>query len=204
MVAPSLISKLRRIVHPPLMPPAEAERCSFCGISLNDDHRHLVDVTIKKFMCTCEMCRITLMESSRYKPLPNRIFALKDFILSDSLWHDFLIPVNMAFFVIRPEQEGAVAYYPAPTGATESKLKMDAWETLVLQNPILENLMPDYEALLINRLDDEAQYYIVPIDQCYKLIGKIRITWQGISGGADVNHVIRDFFHHLKKTTTHA
>jgi hypothetical protein len=58
----------------------------------------------------------------------------------------------------------------------------------------LNDLAPDLEALLINRLDEQGQYYIVPIDSCYKLIGMIRVAWKGIFGGKEVNDIIRKFF----------
>ena len=107
----------------------------------------------------------------------------------------------MAFFVVSAKRNGTVAYYPAPTGATESKLKMEAWNNLAELNPILNSLTPDLEALLINRLDDVGEYYIVPIDSCYKLIGMIRIAWKGIFGGREVNDTIRNFFTELKETS---
>ena len=196
MVSASLISKLRKIATPSLV--EDVELCNFCGRILSPDHRHLVDLSLMKFMCTCEMCMVTLAENSSYKPLPQRSIELINFNLTDALWSDFLIPVNMAFFVQSSARNGAIAYYPAPTGATESKLKIEAWNQLVLLNPILEDLSPDLEALLINRLDDQGQYYIVPIDSCYKLIGMIRVAWKGIFGGKEVNDTIRKFFIELK------
>jgi Family of unknown function (DUF5947) len=105
----------------------------------------------------------------------------------------------MAFFVVSSGRSGTVAYYPAPTGATESKLKMEPWNQLVQLNPLLNDLAPDLEALLVNRLDTEGQYYIVPIDSCYKLIGMIRIAWKGIFGGKEVNDIIAQFFNELKE-----
>ncbi|MEP6616312.1 MAG: DUF5947 family protein [Ginsengibacter sp.] len=197
MGSASLISKLRKIATP--SPEPEVEKCDFCGRILLPDHRHLVDLTAMKFKCTCEMCLVVLAESSSYKPLPQRSLQLEGFNMSEALWSDFLIPVNMAFFVLSSKHDGAVAYYPAPTGATESKLKMEAWNQLVELNPLLNDLTPDLEALLVNRLDDVGQYYIVPIDSCYKLVGMIRIAWKGIFGGKEVNDIIRQFFNELKE-----
>ena len=197
MVSSSLIGKLRKIAAP--VPEVDVERCNFCGTMLPSDHRHLVDLSGMKFICTCEMCMITNAENGKYKPLPQRYLQLEDFNMSDSLWSDFLIPVNMAFFVASTLRDGTVAYYPAPTGATESKLKMEPWNKLVQLNSLLNELMPDLEALLVNRLDDEGQYYIVPIDSCYKLIGMIRIAWKGIFGGKEVNDIINQFFSELKE-----
>jgi hypothetical protein len=197
MVSSSLVSKLRKLAIP--LPPEEVEKCAFCGRILSADHRHLVDLSAMKFICTCEMCLITNAESGNYKPLPQRYLNLDGFNMSDLLWSDFLIPVNMAFFIKSVVKNGTVAYYPAPTGATESKLKMDAWNNLVELNPLLDDLAPDLEALLVNRLGDEGQYYIVPVDSCYKLIGMIRIAWKGIFGGKEVNDIINQFFSELKE-----
>lgn len=198
MVPSTLITKLRKIAIP--LPAEKVEKCNFCGRILSPDHRHLVDLSVMKFMCTCEMCMITMAESGNYKPLPQRSLELQSFNMSDALWADFLIPVNMAFFIWSSRRCGAVAYYPAPTGATESKLKMDAWNQLVQLNPILNDLAPDLEALLINRLGEEDQYYLVPIDSCYKLIGMIRVAWKGIFGGKEVNDIINQFFSELKES----
>lgn len=197
MVSSSLISKLRQIARP--SQEEEVERCDFCRSILPADHRHLVDISTMKFMCTCEMCMILMAESGTYKPLPQRSLQLEGFRMSDELWSDFLIPVNMAFFVFHTKAKGTVAYYPAPAGATESKLKMEPWHQLVQLNPLLHNLMPDLEALLVNRLETPGQYYIVPIDTCYQLIGMIKTTWRGISGGREVNDVIKQFFSELKE-----
>jgi hypothetical protein len=197
MVSPSLISKLRKFAIP--LPEEEVERCHFCGTTLSPDHRHLVDTASMKFLCACEMCSIILAESGKYKPLPQRFLEVENFNTTDALWADFLIPVNMAFFVLSSSQHGAVAFYPAPTGATESKLKMEPWTRLVALNPVLNSLVPDLEALLVNRLGDTNHYFIVPIDSCYKLIGMIRISWKGIFGGPEVNDIINKFFLDLKQ-----
>lgn len=197
MASASLISKLRKIATP--LPEIEEEKCNFCGRILSPDHRHLVDLSAMKFMCTCEMCMITQAERGAYKPLPQRCLQLDGFNMSDQLWSDFLIPVNMAFFIVSTVRNGTVAYYPAPTGATESKLKMEPWNQLVELNPLLNTLTPDLEALLVNRLEDNGQYYIVPVDSCYKLIGMIRIAWKGIFGGKEVNDIINQFFSELKE-----
>jgi hypothetical protein len=202
MVPASLISKLRKIAVPP--PVEEQERCNFCNAVLPEDHRHLVDLSAMRFMCTCDLCMIVQAVRGSYTPIPQRYLHLANFKMSDELWSDFLIPVNMAFFVLKSNQDGAVAFYPAPTGATESKLKMEPWNELQDLNPQLNNLMPDLEALIVNRLDEVNQYHIIPIDSCYKLIGMIRSSWKGIFGGDEVNNIIRKFFVELKEKSIDA
>src|SRR3981081_695799 len=49
----------------------------------------------------------------------------------------------------------------------------------------------DVEALLVNRVGHVSgfaapEYYLLPIDECYKLVGLIRANWRGVSGGTEV------------------
>jgi hypothetical protein len=43
-----------------------------------------------------------------------------------------------------------------------------------------------------------AEYYIAPIDECYKLVGLIRTNWRGLSGGTEVWIEIGRFFAELR------
>jgi hypothetical protein len=53
--------------------------------------------------------------------------------------------------------------------------------------------------LLVNRLRGHADYYLVPIDDCYRLVGLIRVGWRGLGGGAEVWREIDDFFAQLRQ-----
>ncbi len=68
---------------------------------------------------------------------------------------------------------------------------------------------PDVEALLVNRIGhsrgfSQPEYYIVPIDECFKLVGLIRSRWQGLSGGTEVWREIAEFFDSLKARSPRA
>jgi hypothetical protein len=57
--------------------------------------------------------------------------------------------------------------------------------------------------LLVNRVGHpnvsaRAQYFIAPIDVCYKLVGLIRTNWRGLSGGSEVWTEIGQFFTNLR------
>ena len=52
---------------------------------------------------------------------------------------------------------GVVALYPSPAGATECELDLEAWDELVAANPVLDDLEPDVEALIVNRIADPPQ-----------------------------------------------
>ena len=53
---------------------------------------------------------------------------------------------------------------------------------------------PDVEALLINRVGPAREYFLAPIDECYRLVGLIRLHWRGLSGGTEVWKEIQGFF----------
>jgi hypothetical protein len=82
-------------------------------------------------------------------------------------------------------------------GATESLLGLEAWEALEGANPVLRTLEADVEALLVDRARGARRYWIVPIDECYALVGLIRTRWRGLTGGAEVWQELGTFFDRL-------
>lgn len=88
----------------------------------------------------------------------------------------------------------ATAFYPSPAGATESQLPLGAWANLIDANPALGSVAPDVEAVLVRGSAERQAWYIVPIDACYDLIGRIRTRWNGFSGGDAVRNEIDRFF----------
>jgi hypothetical protein len=92
-----------------------------------------------------------------------------------------------------------VALYPSPAGATESELHFETWSRLVAMNPVLRELEPDAEALIVNRTADPPMFAIAPIDRCYMLVGLIKASWEGISGGAGVEEAIAGYFEELRR-----
>ena len=114
-----------------------------------------------------------------------------------------MVPINMVFFFKNSVENRVIAMYPSPAGATESLLDFESWNEIVSHNPALNELEPDVEALLVNRLGysrgySEPEYYQLPIDECYKLVGLIRAHWNGLSGGPEVWQQIGEFFRSLK------
>ena len=193
----SAIRSLRRFVRPRA---ATAERCELCSAELSDDHEHLIEPKTRQLACACQPCAIlfTGRADTKYRRVPRRVRFLPDFRLTDSKWESLMIPIGMAFFFYSSTAGKMLALYPSPAGATESLLDLESWETVVEENPALRELEPDTEALLVNRVKGASDYYIVPIDECYKLVGLIRAHWRGLSGGAEVWEEIGRFFDGLK------
>jgi hypothetical protein len=128
---------------------------------------------------------------------------MPDFQMTDEQWDNLMIPVNMVYMFRSSQAQRVMAFYPSPAGAMESMLDLGGWKELAGGNPILNDLEPDVEALLINRVhsrDGEhyREHYIVPIDACYELVGLIRVHWKGLSGGEEVWKAIAEFFAGLR------
>jgi hypothetical protein len=187
------IAALRTFIRPR----EPEERCDSCGDGLSKDHAHTFDPASRVIRCACDSCEI--LYSRVYRPIPRRVRLLPNFVMSDAQWDDLMIPISLAFFSHCTPLKKVVTQYPGPAGAAESLLRLNAWEDICAANPDLQDLQPDVEALLVNRVGAARDYFIVPIDQCYKLVGLIRMHWRGLSGGAVVWGEIGRFFDELRR-----
>ncbi len=160
----------------------------------------MVDLESRRLLCACRGCAtlVARPDGARYRTVPRQAHRLRDFCLTDAEWDAFGIPIDMAFLFHSTPDGRPVALYPGPAGATESALSLDGWSRLMANNPALADLQPDVEALLVNRTNGCRDYYRMPIDRCYQLVGLIRTHWRGLSGGADVWDNIRDYFAQLQ------
>ncbi|MGI8847528.1 MAG: DUF5947 family protein [Candidatus Dormibacteria bacterium] len=182
---------------------APAVSCELCAapVAEHPHHEHLFDPAVRNLLCSCTPCALLFPADAdrKYLRVARRLFALSGFTMSDLQWESLAIPVGMAF-VHRTRDGGVGALYPSPAGPTESLLPLEGWAELVEANPILDRLEPEVEALLINRVGARRDYYIAPIDRCYELVGLIRVSWRGLSGGHEVWERIDEFFGTLAAT----
>jgi hypothetical protein len=197
------LAALRRLTRPR---PADAERCELCGLELAPRHDHLVEPPTRKLLCACPACALLFCSdgNTKYRRVPRDARFLGGFEISDGDWAGLMIPINMAFFFYSSPAQKMVAMYPSPAGPVESLLILDAWQDIARDHPALANLQPDVEALLLNRLGASRGYaahesYLAPIDQCYRLVGLLRMHWRGLSGGTEVWNEVRRFFADLRR-----
>jgi hypothetical protein len=181
---------------------AAQERCDLCGEPVPPAHRHLLTVATREIQCACRACALLFGSAAasegRYRLVPERRLHLADFAMSDAEWDDLRVPVGIAFFFHSTPEGRIVAYYPSPAGPVESLLRLDTWEALAARNPALRDLEPDVEALLVNRARGASEHYVVPIDDCYSLVGLVRRHWRGLGGGPAVWAEIGQFFERLQ------
>jgi hypothetical protein len=180
---------------------AALERCELCSEPIPPEHRHLLDLERRELMCACKACSLLFDRDAagggHFRLVGDRRLRLDDFELSDLAWEELRIPVDMAFFFHNSTEGRVMAFYPSPMGPTESLLGLEGWNALVEANPVLETLEPDVEALLVNRARGERRQWLVPIDECYALVGLIRTRWRGLTGGREVWEEVARFFDEL-------
>jgi hypothetical protein len=176
------------------------ERCDLCGAPIPPEHRHILDVGARELMCTCRPCAILFDRSAagaggrHYRLVPDRRLRIDDFAMDDVAWADLRLPVDLAFFFHSTQAERVLAFYPSPMGPTESLLELEAWRSLEDANPVLRTLEADVEALLVNRARGARRHHLVPICDCYELVGLIRTRWRGLTGGREVWDEIARFY----------
>ena len=181
---------------------AALELCEFCSEPIPTEHRHLLEVSKREVMCVCQACSILFDREAaslgKFRLIPDRRIYFSDFRMDDIQWESLRIPVGLAFFFYDTPAEKVLAYYPGPMGATESLLSLDTWDALVASNPILKEMEPDVEALLINRARGARDHFLVPVDECFRLVGVLRMNWRGFTGGKQVWEEIDRFFQGLR------
>ncbi len=185
-----------------LVPQADqAEHCGLCRQALAPQHDHLIDPRTRRLVCSCQACAILFNNpAAQYKRVPREVYFLTDCEISDADWDALMIPIGIAFFVKQSvfvkqsiDDRGSTriaAYYPSPAGPVESLLSVQN------AHPAVEQLEADTQALLVNRAARE--YFVLPIDECYRLVGLMRTHWKGLSGGTEVWREMQLFFQEMK------
>ena len=160
----------------------------------------------------------------RYRAVPEHVYHDPVRPLTDADWNELQVPVGMAFFFHNSALDRVVAGYPSPGGATECELDLAGWDRLAAAHPLLATLAPDVEAIFVNRVgpggNDPPQtppalggmpspqtplappkyeVFLIPIDECYSLVGELRMKWQGFDGGAEARAALAVFLDGLRR-----
>lgn len=173
------------------------EACDLCFAVLPPEHAHQFNPAARTVRCICNTCES--FGDASWRTVPRRVQLLPDLCFTDAQWDDLRIPISLAFFSYSTFAGRMIALYPGPAGAAESLLPLDTWKDIASANPILLDMQADVEALLVNRVGSTRDYFLVPVDECYRLIGLIRLHWRGLSGGSLVWGEISNFFDSLRR-----
>jgi hypothetical protein len=190
---------LKRFVRPAAMATAmREERCELCATPIGPEHGHVVEVDDRRLLCTCTACRLLFTApgsgGGRYRALSDRYLYRASSSIGTAQWDSAQIPVSTAFFFFNSTLDRLVAFYPSPAGATECLLGPETCDEIAGAEPLFAELTPDIEAVLITRDGTGFASYLVPIDACYELVGRIRSHWKGLDGGDEVRAEMDRFF----------
>ncbi|MET9395785.1 DUF5947 family protein [Streptomyces sp. NPDC006624] len=174
---------------------AAAQTCDLCAAPVAEEHAHLHDSGRDEVHCACGPCSVLFAEApagdGRYRLVPRRRVRLPHVdtaVLG--------VPVGLVFFV--PRADGTVtAQGPSPAGAMRWEVDADAWRRLAGTCPPLAGVEPEVEALLVNTVHGLDHHWIVPIDDCYRMVAVVRREWRGLSGGGRVWPAVERFFEDL-------
>ena len=142
-------------------------------------------------MCACRACYLLFTQPGagrgRYRAVPDRY-------LHDPGQADDAGRVGPAGDPRRPgvlpaqlaRRAQVTGFYPSPAGRHRVPARPAApgsgWPT---SYPLLGAPAADVEAALISRSDSGVEYFLVPIDACYELAGRMRLYWRGFDGGTE-------------------
>ncbi|SDR20487.1 DUF5947 family protein [Thermostaphylospora chromogena] len=189
----------------------DAQGCELCGQDIPGDHAHLLETASRQAVCACRACAALFTDGqagpAHYLRLPTRRLRLPGDLKDprgaqadvtagrtpDDLLAALGVPVGLAFVVT--EQDGtAVAHYPSPLGATRWEVDPAAWRAVTAGCAPLRTMRPLVEALLVHTAHGARERWLVPVDDCFRLVALIRQEWRGLSGGDQVWAKIRLFF----------
>jgi hypothetical protein len=174
------------------------ERCDLCAEPLPPDHRHLLDLTADTLACACRACSILFDRAGagggQHRLVPTGRRRLDGFTLDDTAWTALGVPVGLAHFTRSGETGTVTAGHPGPAGTTRAPVDPATWEALTGGPAGPVDLADDVEALLVARTHGLREHWIVPVDDCYRLVAVIGAHWKGLGGGPEVwEHVARFF-----------
>jgi Family of unknown function (DUF5947) len=182
--------------------PEAEEKCEFCAAVIPSGHGHVADLEQSSLMCACRACYLLFTHSQtgrgRYRSVPDRYAVDPDRPMTAAEWDMLDIPVGLAFFLRSSAADEVVGFYPSPAGATQCRLDLAAWDRLASDHPLLAALEPDVEAALICRTDHSVEHFLVPVDVCYELAGRMRLYWRGFDGGEQARESIAEFLDQVR------
>jgi Family of unknown function (DUF5947) len=189
-------------VAPGPAPGQAEETCEMCAAPVGPVHGHVADLEHSTLACACRACYLLFTDAGagrgRYRAVPDRYLHDPARPLTAAEWAELDVPVGLAFFLNSSRLGQVCGFYPSPAGATECTLDLEAWARLSQAHPLLAIPEDDVEAVLVNRAGDGVECFLVPIDACYELAGRMRLLWQGFDGGAEARQSIDEFLESVR------
>ncbi len=188
----------RFVAADPGTPPVASEACELCGQPLHGGHRHVLDRVAGTPRCACVACALLFHapgEGARYQTLGDRVLCDPQLHLAPELFTALQIPVRLAFITCDATLTAWEATYPSVAGPTRAQLPVAACAGLA-EARLMRALVPGQEALLLYGREPGGPIasFGVSVERCFALVGTLRRTWRGFSGGPEAFRAIDGFF----------
>jgi hypothetical protein len=179
-----------------------AASCEVCSAVMGAPHGHVIELQTRAVLRACPACAILFDREdsrSRFRTVPSRVVADSRFEMTAQRWAALGVPVGLALFVRRAQH--VIACYPGPAGITEAELDQGAWVEIAAATPLAAQLTDDVEGLLVHRErgSERAGCFLIPITRAYELVGQLRTSWHGFSGGEDARRELAAFITELTR-----
>lgn len=169
----AVLAKLRAFVTG-----AALEECELCSCAIAVDHEHLLEPEARRVFCACASCASALsqgeLRGARYLRVQRRATRLAGLSIDDATWSELGVPVGLVYFTTKGRSGEVVATFPGRSGIIESFVPLKAWNALERRFPVLKDVRPDVEALLVRRTSRHQAYYQASVDHCYELAQLLR------------------------------
>lgn len=150
------------------------EVCDFCRETLDAAHGHVLDIVRRTLYCACRACYLLFSVhgagGGRLRAVPDQVWAV--------LKGEWLLgcveavcgPVQVAFAFRHSPTGTVISCALGPNGIAE-RILPPGTEVCAQLFDLIE---PDVEAVLCWRRPPLVEVFVVPIDQCYELVGRLR------------------------------
>jgi len=185
--------------------PAPEQRCDLCAAACGPEHRHVVDLEHRRLLCACRPCALLfdgVHPGARLRAVPDRVLRDATGGPDPQDWEALQLPVGTMFVLRDGATDQVTAFYPGPAGATQSSLDLADWSRIVATCPVAGEAEPDVEAVFAHRRGDRVDCFLVPIDCCYELVGRLRQRWKGFDGGREGAAALEGFLTWLHERAT--
>jgi hypothetical protein len=197
------VDVLRPFVSRQRAPHGNIERCDLCGAPVGECHRHVLKRDPRALLCSCGPCAVLFADPAasggRMQTVPERVLVDDSAPLPKAKWAALGVPVALAFVMYDSTRGRWLAFYPSPAGPVQAEVTSEAWERFASDLPLARQVRPDVEALLVRgEPATRAACLLAPIDECYAVVGAVRVPWRGLDGGEDVRRALDGFFERLR------
>ena len=159
------------------------ERCDVCGVEIPDEHEHLLHLGDRRILCVCATCWAQRSADPELRPTGTRVVWLDASSSRTSSGPASRSRSGWPSSCAAPRWAGwwrCTRAPPAPPSPSSSSTPGTS-SAPSIRSSTRSSRTPRHSSSTAS--PSQPRYVIAPIDECYGLVGAIKVSWEGISGG---------------------